>query len=127
MEAGPQYSDESSASNDEEIKDTATNKETIKFVMLDNINVMEIILAYKERAGVFPFDSPVYFERFCYPYVRRGIGNTEGWTQKVREIKNKFNSKSAPKGDVEKKEFKLWKKIWGNEQKGNDPGEGSSK
>ncbi|CAI9263600.1 unnamed protein product [Lactuca saligna] len=115
MEADQQYYDESSSSNDVEIKDKATNKEAIELVILDNINIMEIILEYKERVGVYPFDSPIVFKRFCYPFVSRGIGNTEVWTKKVREIKNKFNDDSAPIEDVDKKEFKLWKKIWGDE------------
>ncbi|CAI9303636.1 unnamed protein product [Lactuca saligna] len=115
MEADPQYYDESSSSNDVEMKDKATNKEAIELVILDNINIMQIILAYKERVGVYPFDSPIVFKRFCYHFIHRGIGNTEGWTQKVREIKYKFNDESAPIEDVDKEEFKLWKNIWGND------------
>ncbi|CAI9263596.1 unnamed protein product [Lactuca saligna] len=60
--------------------------------------------------------------------IRLNIGNARGWIRKMRELKIKFNTDSALTDDVDKKEFELWKKIWGDEPKGDDhdPDFGSS-
>ncbi|KAI3708505.1 hypothetical protein L2E82_37691 [Cichorium intybus] len=106
-----------------EIEDTATSKrkeEEIEEVDYDNIEIMHEILAYRNRNGVCPCSNPDDLRIFCFPYVHMGIGNEGGWFKKMKEMKNKFNIESAPMEDVEKKEFELWKKIWGNERKGDD-------
>ncbi|CAH1444455.1 unnamed protein product [Lactuca virosa] len=106
-----------------EIEDTATSKpenEEIQEVDYDTIEIMQEILAYRNRKGVWPCESPDDLKRFCFPYIHVGIGNEGGWLKKMEEMKNKFNNESAPMEDVDKKEFELWKKIWGNEQKGDD-------
>ncbi|CAH1444454.1 unnamed protein product [Lactuca virosa] len=83
----------------------------------------------KPKKGTTPCDNPDDLREFCTPYIRLDIGNARGWIRKMRELKIKFNNDSAPTDDVDKKEFELWKKIWGNEQKGDDhdPDVGSSK
>ncbi|KAI3790887.1 hypothetical protein L2E82_04289 [Cichorium intybus] len=45
--------------------------------------------------------------------TNRGIGNQRGWLKKMEEVKTKFNTESAPMEDVDKHEFELWMKIWG--------------
>ncbi|KAL7582640.1 hypothetical protein Lser_V15G45233 [Lactuca serriola] len=112
------HPNESSDSNENEIEDTATSKpknEEIKEVEIDNIDIMNEILEYRNRKGGCPGNNPDDFRRFCYPYIFLGIGNARGWIKKMKEIKNKFNSESAPMEEVDKNEFDLWKKIWGNE------------
>ncbi|KAI3497019.1 hypothetical protein L1887_39400 [Cichorium endivia] len=125
------HPDESSASNELEIEDTATSKpmkEEIKEVEIDDIDLMEEILEYRIRKRQFPSKSSDDLRRFCNGYIHLGIGNLNGWIKKMNEMKNKFNSDSDPTEDIDKKEFELWKKIWGNDRNGDDdPGVGSSK
>lgn len=100
-----------------ETEDTANSKpkeEEIEEIELGNIEIMQEILSYRNRKGVWPWESPYDLQRFCFPYIHVGIGNEGGWLKKIEEMKNKFNDESAPMEDVDKKEFKLWKKIWGN-------------
>ncbi|KAI3497022.1 hypothetical protein L1887_39403 [Cichorium endivia] len=105
-----------------EIEDTSTskpNEEEIEEVDYDTIEIMQEILAYRNRNGVWPCSNPNDLRKFCFPYIHIGIGNEGGWIKKLKEMKNKFNGESSPIEDVEKKEFELWKKIWGNEPNGD--------
>ncbi|KAL4580208.1 hypothetical protein LXL04_016392 [Taraxacum kok-saghyz] len=123
------HSDESSAANDVEIEDTDTSKKPKNDeIEIDNIEIMEAILAYQKREGVSLRDSPGDRGMFCFSYIKGGVGNGLKWVFKMDEMKTKFNSESAPMEDVEKKEFELWKKIWGDQQNDDDdpePGNGS--
>ncbi|KAL4580211.1 hypothetical protein LXL04_016396 [Taraxacum kok-saghyz] len=126
------HPDEGSGSNDVEVvEDTATSKkpknEAIVEVEMDAIDVMEDILTYRDRKRACPCSNLSELQRFCFPYIHLGIGNAGGWAKKLKEVKNKFNNESAPIEDDDKKAFELWKKIWGNERKGDDdPSAGSS-
>ncbi|KAI3497020.1 hypothetical protein L1887_39401 [Cichorium endivia] len=99
-----------------------SKKGDVKEVNIYNLDIMQEILEYKNYKGVTPCDNPDDLREFCTPYINLDIGNARGWIQKMRELKTKFNNESDPIDDVEKDEFDLWKKIWGN-----DSGEGSSK
>ncbi|KAI3708503.1 hypothetical protein L2E82_37689 [Cichorium intybus] len=104
------------ASKNDELEDTACNKpkrEVIEMVEMTNIEIMKGIQAYRQRNGVCPTMCPYAFQQFCCPYIRMGVGNEGGWLKKMEEVKTTFNSESAPRKDVDKKEFKLWKKISG--------------
>ena len=124
------HSDESYATSDEEIENAATSKNPKNDPIemdIDNIELMEAIVAYQKREGVSLRNSPGACGMFCYSYIKRGIGSGVKWLYKMYEMEIKFNNESAPTEDVEKKEFELWKKIWGNQQNDDDdPGVGSS-
>ncbi|KAI3702937.1 hypothetical protein L6452_28691 [Arctium lappa] len=53
---------------------------------------------------------------FLRPWLIRHIGNAEGWKKKLEHVKTKYTNASDPIEDGAQKEFKLWKKIWGNER-----------
>ncbi|KAL4580210.1 hypothetical protein LXL04_016395 [Taraxacum kok-saghyz] len=107
--------------------DPKPKKGDVDEVNIYNIDIMHEILEYKNLKGVDPADNPDDLREFCTPFIHLDIGNARGWIRKMRELKNKFNDDSAPVEDLDKQEFKLWKKIWGNEGKGDgDPGVGSS-
>ncbi|KAL4580205.1 hypothetical protein LXL04_016389 [Taraxacum kok-saghyz] len=115
------HPEESSATNDVDMEDSATcetpkNEE----IEMDNIEIMEAILAYQEREGVYLANSMDNRVNFCQPYLERGVGNPLKWIMKFHAMKTKFNSESAPMEDVEKKEFELWKKIWGDQPNDDD-------
>ncbi|KAI3497023.1 hypothetical protein L1887_39404 [Cichorium endivia] len=120
-----------SDSNEVKIEDPATikpNKGDVEEVNIYNLDILHEILLYKNWKGVTPCDNPDDLREFCTPYIHLDIGNARGWIRKMREIKTKFNNESDPIDDVDKQEFELWKKIWGNERKDDDdPGVGSSK
>ncbi|CAI9303640.1 unnamed protein product [Lactuca saligna] len=97
-----------------ETEDSASSKPKEEEIELGNTKIMQDILSYRKRKGVWPWESPHDLQTFCLPYIHVGIGNEGGWLKKIEEMKNKFNDESAPMEDVDKKEFKLWKKIWGN-------------
>ncbi|KAI3523809.1 hypothetical protein L1887_02232 [Cichorium endivia] len=101
------------ASNDNEIEDTASSKPKVEKVEMTNVEIMKEILVYLKKTKICPTLSPGVFEKFYYPYIQRGVGNQRGWLKKMEEVKTKFNTKSAPTEDVDKHEFELWMKIWG--------------
>ncbi|KAI3497027.1 hypothetical protein L1887_39408 [Cichorium endivia] len=112
------HANKSLASNEDELEDTASSKpkeEEIEKVELTNIEIMQEILSYKMRKGVCPTKSPDDLQRFCYFYIRLGVGNKGGWLNKMEEMKNKFNTESDSTRYADNNEFELWKKIWGNE------------
>ncbi|KAI3497025.1 hypothetical protein L1887_39406 [Cichorium endivia] len=104
------------ASNNDEIEDTTRSKpkrQVIVEVGMTNIEIMKQILGYRNRKGVCPTTSPDAFQKFCSPFIRMGVGNQNGWLKKMEEVKAKFNSEGAPTEDVDKQEYELWLKIWG--------------
>ncbi|KAL4581790.1 hypothetical protein LXL04_006318 [Taraxacum kok-saghyz] len=77
------------------------------------LEIMEAIVAYQKREGVYLANSIDNRVNFYQPYLQRSIWNSRKWIMKLHALKTKFNSDSAPNEDVEKKEVELWKKIWG--------------
>ncbi|KAI3708508.1 hypothetical protein L2E82_37694 [Cichorium intybus] len=92
-----------------------SKKGDVEEVNIYNLDIMHEILEYKNYKGVTPCDNPDDLREFCTPYINLNIGNARGWIRKMRELKTKFNNESDPTDDVEKEEFDLWKKIWGND------------
>ncbi|KAL4580206.1 hypothetical protein LXL04_016390 [Taraxacum kok-saghyz] len=122
------HSDECSSTNDVQIEDAAISKNPKNCgIELDDIEIMEAILEYQKREGVFLAKSIDNRVDFYQPYLERGVGDGLKWIMRLQAMKTKFNSESAPIEDVEKKEFELWKKIWGDHPDDDDnPGVGSS-
>ncbi|KAL4589296.1 hypothetical protein LXL04_002202 [Taraxacum kok-saghyz] len=100
------------------------NKGGVEEINFPNSDILVEVLAYKDLKGVDPSHNPDTLREFCTPFIQVNVGNARGWIRRLREIKNKFNNDSAPTEDVDKKEFEMWKKIWGND---DDPSAGSSK
>ncbi|KAI3702938.1 hypothetical protein L6452_28692 [Arctium lappa] len=103
------------AKNDN-IEDTATSKrkEIGQDVDVEDIEVLEGLLDYRSRKGVFPFEHPTAMKNFLRPWLILHIGNEDGWKTKLEQVKTKFTKASDPIENGERKEFELWKKIWGN-------------
>ncbi|XP_024959683.1 probable transcription factor At1g61730 [Cynara cardunculus var. scolymus] len=94
---------------------TSKRKEIGQDVDLDDIEVLESILDYHSKKGVFPFDNPTAMKNFLYPWLIFHIGNKDVWKTKLEQVKTKFTKESDPIEDGDRKEFELWMKIWGNE------------
>ncbi|KAL4576246.1 hypothetical protein LXL04_012337 [Taraxacum kok-saghyz] len=77
------------------------------------LEIMEAIIAYQKREGVYLANSIDNRVNFYQPYLQRSIWNSRKWIMKLHALKTKFNSDSAPNEDVEKKDVELLKKIWG--------------
>ncbi|KAI3702940.1 hypothetical protein L6452_28694 [Arctium lappa] len=59
-------------------------------------------------------------KNFVLPWVILGIGNENVWKTKLERVKTKFTKASDPVEDGERKEFELWMKIFGDDDR--DPG-----
>ncbi|KAI3702936.1 hypothetical protein L6452_28690 [Arctium lappa] len=61
-------------------------------------------------------------KKFVLPWVILGIGNENVWKTKLERVKTKFTRASDPIEDGERKEFELWMKIFGDDDR--DPSGG---
>ncbi|KAI3702934.1 hypothetical protein L6452_28688 [Arctium lappa] len=107
------------------IEDTATSKRKViaQDVNVEDIEVLQGLLDYRSQKGVFPFENLTEMTNFLRPWLIHHIGNAEGWKKKLKHVKAKYTNASDPIEDGARKEFELWKKIWGNE--GGDDGDQS--
>ncbi|KAI3702942.1 hypothetical protein L6452_28696 [Arctium lappa] len=93
------------------IEDTATSKrkEIGQDVDVEDIEVLEGLLDYRSRKGVFPFEHPTAMKNFLRPWLIIHIGNEDGWKTKLERVKMRFTIASDPIENGERKEFELWK------------------
>ncbi|KAI3702944.1 hypothetical protein L6452_28698 [Arctium lappa] len=128
---------------DEDMKDTATSnpkkiekekeekKEDEGVTELPDIDVLEAIIRFHSRNGVYPFENSSAMRDFLSPLIRLGFGKPKELVAKIEQVKNKFKKEDHGGGEnviVEagkEKEFELWMKInWGKKASGDDGNEG---
>ncbi|KAJ9551631.1 hypothetical protein OSB04_015676 [Centaurea solstitialis] len=96
-----------------DVQDTATSK--LLDVELPDLEILQSMMEHHKKRGKFPIEDPDEMRAFILPYTIKSIGTEKGWKEKMKKLKKKYNLDSQPVEEEEKKEFDLWRKIWGKD------------